>query len=47
MTNKWNTLPKEVVTANNVNEFKNKLDEYLKYDATRFVYDANLQTSDL
>ena len=29
ITEKWNTLPQEVVDADTVNEFKNKLDKFV------------------
>ena len=29
ITQAWNAIPDEILTANNKNSFKNKLDEYL------------------
>ena len=28
VVNRWNSLPSDIVTAKNINEFKNKLDNY-------------------
>ena len=32
----WNDLPASVVEAENVNQFKNRLDEFWKHDALRY-----------
>ena len=45
-TNLWNNLPRYVVEAINVNEFKNRLDEHLAYDLTKFDHTAIEETAD-
>ena len=40
----WNELPKTVVNANNVNEFKNKLDEHWKDKSIKFDHTLSTQS---
>ena len=41
----WNNLPRYVVEAVNVNEFKNRLDEHLTIDPTKFNHKAIEKTT--